>query len=57
MASYEYACALCLEVKTIIASINETPEIPKCSTCDTDMVRRFGMQTIIFKGNGWGKDA
>jgi len=57
MASYDYKCQLCLETKTIVISITEQPETPKCSTCQTDMARTFGMQTIIFKGNGWGKDA
>lgn len=29
---------------------------PLCPVCDKEMDRVFRIQTIVFKGSGWGKD-
>ena len=57
MATYQFICSNCEITKEVTAEINEQLEAPACSECKETMVRRFGLQTIRFIGNGWGKDA
>jgi putative FmdB family regulatory protein len=57
MPSYNFECLDCKTTETLVATLNEELNIPKCPECNEDMVRKFGIQTIRFMGNGWGKDA
>jgi putative FmdB family regulatory protein len=57
MPIYEYKCMICDYRITQTQSINENENKPVCINCNKNMDRVFTIQTIIFKGNGWGKDA
>ena len=57
MATYQFICSNCEVTKDVVADITEKPVSPKCEKCDVEMQRKYGLQTIRFIGNGWGKDA
>ena len=55
MPIYHYHCQKCDFKLVDNRPIGEEAK-PICGNCKTEMQRSFGVQTIIFKGNGWGKD-
>jgi len=55
MPIYHYHCQTCDFKLADNRPITEESK-PLCGNCKTEMQRSFGVQTIIFKGNGWGKD-
>jgi len=57
MATYQFICSNCEVTKDVVADITEQPVTPECEQCKVEMQRKFGLQTIRFIGNGWGKDA
>jgi putative FmdB family regulatory protein len=57
MPIYKYQCPKCNEIEVAIRLISEEDKAPSCPACDTEMCRQYGIQTVIFKGAGWGKDA
>ena len=57
MPVYQYKCESCNLQISITETIKENNKTPLCVKCTKSMVRVWGLQTIIFKGTGWGKDA
>jgi predicted nucleic acid-binding Zn ribbon protein len=57
MATYLFICSNCGVTKQVVAEITETVPTPFCGLCELDMERKFGIQTIRFVGDGWGKDS
>jgi|DEB19_MinimDraft_3_1074340.scaffolds.fasta_scaffold37121_4 putative FmdB family regulatory protein len=55
MPIYHYHCQTC-NYKFIDNKPMADQQQPECMNCKTPMQRIYGVQTIIFKGNGWGKD-
>lgn len=56
MPTYTFQCPKCEKTETLIKTLTEPiPEI-KCSNCKKLMNRIYGIQTIIFKGTGWGQN-
>ena len=56
MPIYEYGCLACDAKQTETFSISVEIKPPLCPVCNKEMYRIYKIQTIIFKGNGWGKD-
>lgn len=56
MPTYKYECPKCREIEVAVVAINKEQDAPKCPQCDLPMVRLYGIQTVIFKGAGWGAD-
>jgi putative FmdB family regulatory protein len=57
MPTYYFECLDCKTTETLVLSITEEIKPTSCPECKTEMVRKFGIQTIRFNGGGWGKDA
>lgn len=57
MPSYNYICKNCESITTVIRSIHDAEKVPQCTKCDTEMVKKYGIGAVTFKGSGWGKDA
>lgn len=57
MPTYEYQCSTCDTTITQVKDLSQANTNPVCVNCQKEMERVFGLQTIIFKGTGWGKDA
>ncbi|NBQ98632.1 MAG: hypothetical protein EBU12_10545 [Microbacteriaceae bacterium] len=57
MPTYDYKCSTCEATVSQTKTLSEAETTPICVKCDKAMDRVFGLQTIIFRGNGWGKDA
>ena len=57
MPVYQYKCDPCNTETSLTVTLQENNQNPLCEKCTKPMVRIWGLQTIIFKGTGWGKDA
>jgi putative FmdB family regulatory protein len=56
MPTYDYTCATCHQLVTIVARIDQTITPPICGACAAVMKRKFWPIAAQFKGDGWGKD-
>lgn len=56
MPVYDYACRTCATVVTLShGAYDESKHV--CDTCGDMLFKKFGLGSIQFKGDGWGKDA
>ena len=53
MPSYDYRCKTCSTRATLVTSIKEKLDIPKCGKCNTEMVRLYVPASVVFKGKGF----
>jgi putative FmdB family regulatory protein len=55
MPEYDYRCEVCLKIKTVRRSFDDTlKRDPYCDGCDIPMQRMWTANPIHFKGKGWG---
>lgn len=55
--AYNYLCEACKEALTIVRGITEEETKPDCPKCGDPMSRDYKVAGLVFKGNGWGKQA
>ena len=51
MPTYEFKC--CDNQVTVLASMSEQPEVPKCGNCLKLMQRVYSFANVNFKGPGF----
>jgi putative FmdB family regulatory protein len=53
MPAYDYTCATCDQLVTIVARIDQTVTPPVCAKCAAEMKRKFSPILAQFKGDGF----
>ena len=53
MPTYEYNCKLCGRMYQEVRSIIEAELLVDCEDCHEPLIRKFGVQSIKFKGDGF----
>lgn len=53
MPIYDYECKDCNVGSSVVARISDTITAPICTECGQDMVRKFNLGAVTFKGSGF----
>lgn len=53
MPTYEYLCKDCNKQYEEVRGITEAQTLTNCTDCKSVLVRKFGVQSIKFKGDGF----
>jgi len=53
MPTYDFKCAKCQDITSLVTSIKETTPTPYCFKCKAEMTRQYHISAIKFKGSGY----